>query len=102
MNKENIIIEKLDELNRKGYAFNGIDIVSGANSIEGDYFGFTISPTKPDTLKITPKNANLLVNGAAATIATDLVAYFAEGQFVPVEFTKMTLTGSGHVACYKK
>lgn len=96
------LLNDIKELVNKGYSYNGVSLVSGANTIEGDFFGFSIGSTKPTTMVITKSKANIKLNGAALAITDDLINFASEGEFVPMEFTKMTITGTGYVKCYNK
>jgi len=37
---------------QKGFAEAGCQLISGATTIKGNFYGFSIGATKPDTLKL--------------------------------------------------
>ena len=94
-------INTIKDINHKGFSFNGVNLLSGANTIKGDFYGLAIGALKPTSIKITPKN-NILLNGTAVTIATELIDFFVEGEFIPIEFTEIIITGTGFVKCFNK
>lgn len=100
-NQENRFINAIREINNKGFSFNGVNLLSGANTIKGNFYGLTIGSIKPDSIKIVPKD-NVKLNGIAVTISTELVNFFVEGEFIPIEFTEIIITGTGYVKCFNK
>lgn len=86
---------------QKGFAEQGAHLVSGATTVTGNFYGFTVGSTKPDTLKITT-TAKTTLNGVALATTDDIVNFVSEGEFVPIEFTSITLTGAGYVKCWAK
>lgn len=92
----------LIDLQKKSMAIQGIHLVSGATTVTGHFYGFSVGSTKPDTLKVIPITGKVYINGVALASTDDLVNFVSEGEFVPVEFTSITLTGAGYVKCYSK
>lgn len=93
----------LTDLQRKSMALNGVVFVSGATTINGNFYGFAVGSTKPDTLKITCVKGKGFLNNAELAATDDIINFVSEGEFVPVEFTSMTTTGAtGCVKCYSK
>jgi len=99
--EEQRLLSAIEALKNQGYSFNGVSLVSGANTIKGDFYGLSIGSTKPDSLKIVPKD-NITLNGSQLLASNELVDFLSEGEFIPIEFTEITLTGSGFVKCYNK
>ena len=97
----NTVEQELVLLNRNGYAQQGCELLSGSTTVTGNFYGFSIGATKPTTLKITTL-ANITLNGTALAPTDDIISFVSEGEFVPINFTSITITGSGYIKCYKK
>ena len=91
----------LQDSKSKSFSEKGVELISGANTRKGNFYGLAVGSTKPTSIKIVPKD-NIFLNGVAVTIATELVDFFTEGEFVPIEFTQIIITGTGFVKCYNK
>ena len=99
--QENKFTKLLNDISSKSYSFNGISFVSGANTLKGEFYGLSVGNTRPDSLKIVPKD-NLKLNGAILQSSDDILEFLSSGEFVPMEFTEITLTGNGYVKCFNK
>jgi hypothetical protein len=99
---EDKLIMRIEDLVNKSFSFNGIHLLSGDASCEGNFFGFSVGAAKPTTIKIVSASNNIQLNGATLTENDNIADFVSEGEFVPVEFTKMTITGSGKIKNYKK
>lgn len=97
----NTIEQLLSVINMKAYSQQGCELVSGATTKTGNFYGFSVGATKPDTLKITT-TASVTLNGTALASTDDIINFVSEGEFVPIEFTSITLTGAGYVKCFKR
>lgn len=93
--------DQLITIASKGFANQGCHLISGATTVTGNFYGLSVGSTKPDTLKITV-TSNVKLNGIALASTDDIINFLSEGEFFPVEFTSITLTGSGYVKCYSK
>ena len=87
------------EIKNKMFANSGIHFISGANTVEGTFYGISVGYTKPDSIKVTPIQ-EMYINGAAVTSDTELVDFLNEGEFVPIMCSSITTTGTGYLKAY--
>ena len=99
--KLTLIHRKGVEAIRKGHAEQGCHLISGATTVTGNFYGFTIGVTAPDSLKLTTES-NIILNGTALAVSDDIINFFSIGEYVPIQFTSITLTGSGYVKLWAK
>jgi len=92
----------------KSHAVNGASFVSLTGSIgPNDYYGILIGDTVPVTITVTfGKYAALYdIDGTTPTGGQQVAisgSYFNAGEYVPIMFTNMSVTGTGYVKAFKK
>jgi len=87
------------EIKNKMFANSGIHFISGANTIEGTFYGISVGAIKPDSIKVEPIQ-EMYINGSAVTSDTELSDFLNEGEFVPIVCSSITITGSGYLKAY--
>jgi len=92
----------------KSHGENGAVLASATGTIgPGDFFGILFGSVVPSSMDFTfGRYSDLYVvdgvsptAGQAVTIAGE---YFNVGEYFPIKFTSVDITGSGYVKVYKK
>jgi len=99
LTKTDKVISLLEQSLYKEQAGRGCQLASGAVTITGNFYGFSVGAVKPDSIKITT-NQEVLLNGTAITAATELVNFFVEGEFIPIRGSSIIITGSGYMKAW--
>lgn len=99
LSKTDKVISLLEQINYKEQGGRGCQLASGAVTITGNFYGFSVGAIKPTSIKITT-NQEVLLNGTAITTATELVNFFIEGEFIPIRGSAITITGSGYMKAW--
>lgn len=98
----NTIKQIIERLVNKSHGENGCVFISGAQTISGSFCAISIGATKPDTLKITTSEKPYLLNTANLAATDDLINFVTEGQYLPINCTSITTTGSGYIIAWYK
>lgn len=88
--------------NRKAHGEQGCTFMSGATTITGNFYGFSVGATKPDSIVLTTLNGTYTLNGTTLAADDDIVDYVIEGEYLPIQFTSITTTGSGYLKLWHK
>lgn len=97
-----IIKQIIEKFSNKSHGENGCVFISGAQTITGKFYGISIGATKPDTLKITTSEKPYFLNGAKLAATDDLINFVSEGQYLPINCTSITTTGTGYMIAWYK
>jgi hypothetical protein len=98
-----IIKELIERLTSKSHGEQGCVFMSGANTITGNFYGFSVGGTLPDSIVVTTiNNKPYKLNAANLTITDDIVSYVSTGDYLPIQFTSITTTGSGFLVLWYK
>jgi hypothetical protein len=95
------LLDMAVKANRKAHAEQGCHLISGSTTVTGNFYGFTLGLTAPTSLKITT-NSNVILNGTALASTDEIISFVSPGEYVPIEFTSITITGSGYVKLWSK
>lgn len=105
--KQQVQVERKDsdELNYKAHAEDGCIFLSGAATATagtGYFYGISFGAVKPDSIVIDfgDYEASYSLNGATAT-SEDLIDFFSPGEYVPLKFKEVTITGSGAIKIWR-
>jgi len=102
MNKILKFLEKITNYFKQSQATSGIVFISGATTISGNFNGLSIGSMKPDSIVLTVPGSMYEMNSTYLQTDDDVAPFVVEGQYIPIEFTSITTTGSGYVIAYKK
>ena len=102
MKINDIIKQIVEKFGNKSHGENGCIFISGAQTIPGNFYGISIGATKPDTLKITTSEKTYKLNAATLAATDDLINFVSEGQYLPINCTSITTTGSGYLIAWYK
>ena len=103
----NEILKKLSSIFQTSYnndhGKNGCHFMSGATTITGNFYGFSVGANLPSTIILTTtNNKQYFINNNVLEINNDIVDYVVEGEYLPIEFTSITTTGSGNLKLWYK
>lgn len=102
MNKTIEILKNILKYFRQGQASNGCVFISGAQTVTGNFSGLSVGSAKPDTINLTVTSSRYKLNASYLQTDDDIVDFVTEGQYLPIEFTSITTTGTGYIVAYKK
>lgn len=103
----NEILKRLSSIFQNSYnnnhGKNGCHFMSGATTITGNFYGFSVGASIPDSIILTTSNnKHCFINSAVLAISSDISDYVVEGEYLPIEFTSITTTGSGNLKLWNK
>lgn len=102
MNKIVETLKNILKYFKQGQASDGCIFISGATTITGNFSGLSVGSVKPDSIVLTVTGSMYKMNDSYLQKDDDIVPFIVEGQYIPIEFTSITTTGSGYVIAYKK
>jgi len=102
MNQILNFLRKITEYFKQSQATSGCIFVSGATTITGNFNGLSIGSVKPDSISLTVPGSMYKINSTYLQTDDDIAPFMTEGQYIPLEFTSITTTGSGYAIVYKK
>ena len=92
----------IEKFGRKDHGESGCVFMTGAVTVTGNFYGFSVGSTKPDSIVVTVDTKPYKLNAADLSASDDIINYCSVGDYVPISFTSITITGSGNLILWYK
>lgn len=99
----NILQNLIEKFSNKSHGEQGCTLVTGATTVIGNFYGFSVGETKPDSIVLTIKGDKPVRLGTTTLAADDdIIDFVTAGGYFPIEFTSITTTGTGSLIAWNK